>query len=138
MTGLPHLASLAIVVVAIIGFFVAVFVGVGPTIAEQVTQLATSVATGVTNISQQVMNAADKQKLLQDFDITKLLSQFSPWNIAGARCLPVSPAFFLILGRSSAPCPWCWSPAATVSISRCGSSVFMPSCSSPRAACSRP
>ena len=35
-------------------------------------------ATGVTNLSKQVVNA-DKQKLLQDFDIT--LSQFSPWNI---------------------------------------------------------
>src|SRR6476646_9110010 len=35
MTGLPHLASLAIVVVAIIGFCVAVFVGIGPTIDEQ-------------------------------------------------------------------------------------------------------
>jgi hypothetical protein len=49
VTGLPHLLSLSIVVV-----------------------------TGVSNLSQQVLNAADKQKLLQDFDITKLLSQFSP------------------------------------------------------------
>jgi predicted PurR-regulated permease PerM len=103
MTGLPHLASLAIVVMAITFFFVAVFVGAGPTIAEQVTQLATSVATGVTNLSQQVLNAADKQKLLQDFDVGKLLSQFSPWNIAsGATSVAVSvfgaiSAFLIVL-----------------------------------------
>jgi predicted PurR-regulated permease PerM len=77
VTGLPHLLSLAIVVVLITGFLAAVFITAGPTIAAQVTQLATSVATGVTNLSKQVVNA-DKQKLLQDFDITKLLSQFSP------------------------------------------------------------
>jgi len=103
VTGLPHLLSLAIVVVLITGFFAAVFITAGPTIAAQVTQLATSVATGVTNLSQQVVNAADKQKLLQDFDITKLLSQFSPWNIAsGATSFAVSTfgavsAFLIVL-----------------------------------------
>ena len=49
------------------------------------------------------MNAADKQKLLQDFDIAKLLSQFSPWNIAsGATSVAVSvfgaiSAFLIVL-----------------------------------------
>jgi hypothetical protein len=46
------------------------------------------VATGVTNLLKQVVNA-DKRKLLQDFDIT--LSQFSPRNIAsGATSIAVS------------------------------------------------
>jgi predicted PurR-regulated permease PerM len=57
------------------------------------------VATGVTNLSKQVVNA-DKQKLLQDFDIT--LGQFSPWNIAsGATSIAVSfgavSAFLIVL-----------------------------------------
>jgi predicted PurR-regulated permease PerM len=58
------------------------------------------VATGVTNLSKQVVNA-DKQKLLQDFDIT--LGQFSPWNIAsGATSIAVSTfgavsAFLIVL-----------------------------------------
>lgn len=64
VTGLPHLLSLIIVVVLITGFFAAVFITAGPTIATQVTQLATSVATDVSNLSERVLNAADKEKLL--------------------------------------------------------------------------
>jgi predicted PurR-regulated permease PerM len=37
VTGLPHLLSLAIVVVLITGFLAAVFITAGPTIAVQVT-----------------------------------------------------------------------------------------------------
>ena len=37
VTGLPHLLSLAIVVVPITGFLAAVFITAGPTIAAQVT-----------------------------------------------------------------------------------------------------
>ena len=51
-------------------------------------------ATGVTNLLKQVVNV-DKQKLLQDFDIT--LSQFSSWNIARFLILGVTIAFVLAL-----------------------------------------
>jgi predicted PurR-regulated permease PerM len=63
----------------------------GPTISQQVTQLATSIATGLTNLMQQVATAADERNLFQDVAITKLLSQFSPWGIAsGATSVAVS------------------------------------------------
>jgi predicted PurR-regulated permease PerM len=82
VTALPHLLSLSIVVALITVFFAAVIGTSGPTIAHQITQLATSIATGVTTITHEVATVADEKNLFQDVDITKLLSQFSPWGIA--------------------------------------------------------
>ena len=60
-------------------------------LAQQITQLATRIATGLTTLSQQVATAADQRNFFQDVDITKLLSQFSPWGIAtGATSVAVS------------------------------------------------
>ncbi len=82
ITPLPPLAALSIVVALITAFFVVVIATSGPTIAQQVTQLATSIATGVTSLTHEIVNAADQRNLFQNVDITKLLSQFSPWGIA--------------------------------------------------------
>lgn len=91
VTKLPRVVALAAVVGLIAAFFVVVIVTSGPTIAQQFTQLATSLATGVTNLTQQVATAADERNLFQDIDVTKLLSQFSPWGIAtGATSFAVS------------------------------------------------
>lgn len=91
ISRLPNLVALTIVVALIAGFFAVVIGTLGPTISQQVTQLATSIATGLTNLTQQVATAADERNLFQDVDITKLLSQFSPWGIAsGATSVAVS------------------------------------------------
>jgi predicted PurR-regulated permease PerM len=96
VTSLPHLLSLSIVVALITAFFVTVIATSGPTIAQQVTQLATSIATGVTNLTHEVAIKADQQNMFQDVDITKLLSQFSPWGIAsGATSVAVGMFGFL-------------------------------------------
>lgn len=230
ISRLPNLVALTIVVALIAGFFAVVIGTLGPTISQQVTQLATSIATGLTNLTQQVATAADERNLFQDVDITKLLSQFSPWGIASGatsvavsmfgvisallivlffgiyfaadphtyvqlaariasedrrsdttvmlyqtgdllrrwligqgiamaviggvtyvacsssvcrspsclRCSRVSQVSYLILGQSSAPCPWCWWRAERASRWRCGSPGFTRSCSYWRATCSRP
>ncbi len=91
LTGLPRLVALAAVIVLIAGLFSVVIVTSGPTIAQQFTQLAASVASGVSNLTQRVATAADDRNLFQGMDLTKLLSQFSPWGIAsGATSVALS------------------------------------------------
>jgi predicted PurR-regulated permease PerM len=91
LTRMPRLVALFAVVVLVIGFLVLVVIGAGPKIAQQTSQLATSVAGSVTTLSKQVAIAADDRNLFQDIDVTKVLDQFSPWGIAsGATSVAVS------------------------------------------------
>jgi predicted PurR-regulated permease PerM len=91
ISRLPNLVALTIVIALIVVFFAVVIDTSGPTISQQITQLATRIATGLTTLTQQVATAADQRNFFQDVDITKLLSQFSPWGIAsGATSAAVS------------------------------------------------
>lgn len=82
-TGLPRLVGLAAVVVAV-GIFVALVIwGAGPTLAQQVAQLASGIAAGVTSLTQEAANFADVKSLLGSTDLVQLLGTFlSPWGIA--------------------------------------------------------
>jgi predicted PurR-regulated permease PerM len=82
LTKLPHMAALTLALALIVLFFTLVVVTSGPTIAEQVTQLAKSLAAGLTKVTQQAATAANDRNLFENIDITKLLEQFNPWGIA--------------------------------------------------------
>ena len=82
VSNLPRLVSLASVIVAIATFLAVVALFSGPTIVQQVAQLATRVAKGVATITQEAAHVAEQRDLLQDIDLTQVLSQFSPWGIA--------------------------------------------------------
>ena len=83
ITGLPRLVMLAVVVVLVALFLVLVLWGAGPTLAQQVAQLATSLAAGATSLTKQVAAFADQANLLQNIDLVQLLGKFmSPWGIA--------------------------------------------------------
>lgn len=84
LTRLPHLASLAAVVASIAIFFAVVIATSGPTIAQQITELAKSLAAGLTTLSHQAAVVATERNLLENIDISTLLSQFSPWGIASS------------------------------------------------------
>jgi predicted PurR-regulated permease PerM len=90
-TGIPRLLALFGVVALVIGVLAFVAIGAGPKIAQQTSQVATSIANSVTTLSKQVATAADDRNMFQDISITKLLDQFSPWGIAsGATSVVVS------------------------------------------------
>jgi predicted PurR-regulated permease PerM len=92
LTGLPRLLMLAVVVLGSMLFFVLVFWTAGPTLAQQVTELAKSIGRGAATLTKQVASFADQSNILQDVDLVEILSKFlSPWGIAtGATSVAVS------------------------------------------------
>jgi predicted PurR-regulated permease PerM len=98
LTRLPHLVSLAAAVGLIATFFAAVALTSGPTIAEEITQLATRVARGVATITQEVAHVAEQRDLVQDINLSQLLGQLSPWGIASG----ASAAALSVVGAISA------------------------------------
>jgi predicted PurR-regulated permease PerM len=92
LTRLPRLLMLALVVLTVAAFFAVVLWTAGPTLAQQVAQLARSIATGATTLTKQVASFADQTNLLQNLDLVQLLSTFlSPWGIAtGATSVALS------------------------------------------------
>ena len=83
LTRLPRLAALAIVVLAAVTFFVLVLWGAGPTLGQQVAQLAHSLAAGATSLTKQLASFADQNNLFENIDLVQLLGKFlSPWGIA--------------------------------------------------------
>jgi predicted PurR-regulated permease PerM len=92
LTGLPRLLMLAAVVVAVAIFFGLVLATAGPTLTEQIAELARAIAAGATTLTKQVASFADHANLLQNIDLVQLLSGFlSPWGIAtGATSVALS------------------------------------------------
>jgi predicted PurR-regulated permease PerM len=83
LTRLPRLAALAIVVLGAVTFFVLVLWGAGPTLGQQVAQLAHSLAAGATSLTKQLASFADQNSLFENIDLVQLLGKFlSPWGIA--------------------------------------------------------
>jgi predicted PurR-regulated permease PerM len=83
LTKLPRLLMLAVVVLSVALFFFLVFATAGPTLAQQIAQLARSIAAGATTLTKQIAAFADQANLLQNVDLVQLLSGFlSPWGIA--------------------------------------------------------
>jgi predicted PurR-regulated permease PerM len=82
-TKLPRLAMLAVVVLATALFFILVLTAAGPTLAQQIAELARGIAAGATTLTKEVASFADQSALLQNIDLVQLLSGFlSPWGIA--------------------------------------------------------
>jgi predicted PurR-regulated permease PerM len=92
MTGLPRLVALAIVVLAVASFFILVLWGAGPTLAQQIAQLASGIAAGATTLTKQLATFADQRNLLENVDLVQLVGKFlSPWGIAtGATSVALS------------------------------------------------
>jgi len=92
LTRLPRLVALAIVVVGAVAFFVLVLWGAGPTLAQQVAQLARSLAAGATSLTKQLASFADQNSLFENMDLAQVLEKFlSPWGIAtGATSVALS------------------------------------------------
>lgn len=83
LTRLPRLAALAIVVLGAVTFFILVLWGAGPTLGQQVAQLAHSLAAGATSLTKQLASFADQNNLFENIDLVQLLGKFlSPWGIA--------------------------------------------------------
>ena len=92
LTKLPRLVMLAVVVLTVALFFFLVFATAGPTLAQQIAQLARGIAAGATTLTKQLASFADQANLLQNVDLVQLLSGFlSPWGIAtGATSVALS------------------------------------------------
>jgi predicted PurR-regulated permease PerM len=91
-TRLPRLVALAVVVLAIATFLILVLWGAGPTLAQQVAQLAAGIAAGATTLTKQLTAFADQRNLLENVDLVQLVGKFlSPWGIAtGATSVALS------------------------------------------------
>ncbi len=92
LTKLPRLVMLAVVVLTVALFFFLVFATAGPTLAQQIAQLARGIAAGATTLTKELASFADQANLLQNIDLVQLLSGFlSPWGIAtGATSVALS------------------------------------------------
>jgi predicted PurR-regulated permease PerM len=92
LTKLPRLVMLAVVVLTVALFFFLVFATAGPTLAQQIAQLARGIAAGATTLTKELASFADQANLLQNVDLVQLLSGFlSPWGIAtGATSVALS------------------------------------------------
>lgn len=64
-SGLPYAASLALVVVAVLGLFVGFGFGFGPTIAAQVEQIADRIPTTLQNIEERLGSMAIGRELME-------------------------------------------------------------------------
>jgi len=83
LTKLPRLLMLAVVVLAAALFFILVFSTAGPTLTQQIAELARGIAAGATTLTKELASFADQANLLQNVDLVQLLSGFlSPWGIA--------------------------------------------------------
>jgi predicted PurR-regulated permease PerM len=83
LTGLPRLLLLAVVVVGVVLFFVLLSLGVGPSFADQLGELAAGIARGAQTLAARVIRFADQTELLRNVDLVEVVSGFlSPWGIA--------------------------------------------------------
>src|SRR4051812_27414186 len=92
LTKLPRLLMLATVVLLVALFFAVVFAAAGPTLAQQIADLARGIAAGATTLTKELASFADQANFLQNVDLVEVLSKFlSPWGIAtGATSVALS------------------------------------------------
>lgn len=92
LTKLPRMVILAAVVLMVAIFFGLVIAMAGPTLTQQIAELARGIAAGATTLTKEVASFADQANLLQNVDLVQLLSGFlSPWGIAtGAASVALS------------------------------------------------
>jgi predicted PurR-regulated permease PerM len=92
LTKLPRLMMLAVVVLSTALFFVIVFSTAGPTLTQQIAQLARSLAAGATSLTKELASFADQTAILQNIDLVDVVGKFlSPWGIAtGATSVAIS------------------------------------------------
>ena len=92
LTKLPRLVMLAVVVLSTALFFVIVFSTAGPTLTQQIAQLARSIAVGATSLTKELASFADQSSILQNIDLVEVVGKFlSPWGIAtGATSVALS------------------------------------------------
>ena len=92
LTGLPRLLMLALVaLVAAAGLAFAVW-SAGPTLAQQIAQLAQSIAVGATSLTARLASFAHHTAFLENIDIVQVIGNFmSQWGIAtGATSVALS------------------------------------------------
>jgi predicted PurR-regulated permease PerM len=83
ITRLPRLLTLAVVVLSTALFLVIVFAAAGPTLAQQISQLAHAIAAGAATLTKQIASFADQAAILQNIDLVEVVGKFlSPWGIA--------------------------------------------------------
>jgi predicted PurR-regulated permease PerM len=92
LTKLPRLMMLAVVVLSTALFFVIVFSTAGPTLTQQIAQLARSLAAGATSLTKELASFADQTAIFQNIDLVDVVGKFlSPWGIAtGATSVAIS------------------------------------------------
>lgn len=92
LTKLPRLLMLAVVVLSTALSFVIVFLTAGPTLTQQIAQLARSIAVGATSLTKELASFADQSSILQNIDLVEVVGKFlSPWGIAtGATSVALS------------------------------------------------
>lgn len=92
LTKLPRLLMLTAVVLVVALFFILVFSTAGPTLTQQIAQLARGIAAGATTLTKELASFADQANLLRNVDLVEVLGKFlSPWGIAtGATSVALS------------------------------------------------
>jgi predicted PurR-regulated permease PerM len=92
LTKLPRLLMRAVVVLSTAIFFLLVFSTAGPTLTQQIAQLARSLAIGATSLTKELASFADQSSIHQNIDLVEILGKFlSPWGIAtGATSVALS------------------------------------------------
>jgi len=92
LTKMPRLLMLTAVVLVVALFFILLFSTAGPTLTQQIAQLARGIAAGATTLTKELASFADQSNLLQNVDLVEVLGKFlSPWGIAtGATSVALS------------------------------------------------
>jgi predicted PurR-regulated permease PerM len=83
LTGLPRLLMLAAVALLIGGGLVLTAWKAGPTLTQQVSELAQGIAHGATSLTTRFASFVDRTKFLENIDLIQLLGNFmSQWGVA--------------------------------------------------------
>ena len=92
LTGLPRLLMLAVVTIAAAAGLVLAVWTAGPTLAQQIAQLALSIAAGATTLTARLASFVNHTAFLEKIDLVQLLGNFmSQWGIAtGATSVALS------------------------------------------------
>ena len=92
LTGLPRLLMLAVVALVVGGGLALTVWKAGPTITQQISQLAQGLAAGATSLTTRFASFVDRTELLENIDLIQLLGNFmSQWGIAtGATSVALS------------------------------------------------
>ncbi|MEE8634289.1 MAG: AI-2E family transporter [Methyloceanibacter sp.] len=92
LTNIPRLAMLALVAVSLALGLVLLAWTAGPTLTQQIAQLAQRIAAGASTLTKELASFAEGTSLFENVDLFQLLGKFmSPWGIAtGATTVALS------------------------------------------------